>query len=94
MSHTSLSIDPAEAREIKRLKTELARAEAFGVSPATAEQMLPCSHKKLYDLLNAGELEGYKVGRARRVTLASIKAYITRQLAQHPAPKTRRRAVT
>ena len=31
-------------------------------------------------MLAAGELDGYKDGRSRKITVASIKAYIARQL--------------
>ena len=51
-----------------------------GVPPATAEQMLGISHKKICDLLNGGQLDSYSVGRARRITVESIRAYVARQL--------------
>ena len=35
-----------------------------------------------YELINAGELESFRVGRARRVTTASLEAYVARQLQQ------------
>jgi excisionase family DNA binding protein len=51
---------------------------ALLVAPRRAEQMLGISHKKLYDLLNAGELESLRIGSARRITVASIEAFIER----------------
>jgi excisionase family DNA binding protein len=48
--------------------------------------MLGISHKKLYDLLNAGELESLRIGSARRITVASIEALIQRGI-QKTKPK-------
>lgn len=36
---------------------------------------------KGYELINAGEVETFYIGRARRITTASIKAYVARQIA-------------
>ncbi len=92
MSQTSPTIDPASAREIARLRARISEREALGVPPAVAEQMIGCSHRTLYNLLNAGELDSYKIGaRGRRITVASIKAFIQNQLAQYPRPRARHR---
>jgi excisionase family DNA binding protein len=37
---------------------------------------------RFYELLNSGEIESYLDGRARKVLLASVDAYIDRQIAQ------------
>lgn len=50
------------------------------VRPRAAEKLLSCSHKRLYELINAGELESFKDGRSRKITMASIHAYIARKL--------------
>jgi len=34
----------------------------------------------LYDLINAGEIDSFKDGKSRKITTASIKAYIARRL--------------
>jgi hypothetical protein len=52
------------------------------VKPRAAERLLSCSHKRLYELLNAGELESFRDGASRKITLKSIEAYILRQLAK------------
>jgi excisionase family DNA binding protein len=49
--------------------------------------MLGCSNSTGYELLAAGELESYTVGRARRVTVESIHAYVARRLARRRGPK-------
>jgi excisionase family DNA binding protein len=46
------------------------------VSPRQACQLLSVGLTRLYELLKAGELDSFLVGRSRRVTLASIHAYI------------------
>src|SRR5262249_44549105 len=50
------------------------------ISPKRARQVLDCSHKKIYELLKAGELDSIKIGRARRMVRGSIDAYIRRGL--------------
>jgi excisionase family DNA binding protein len=37
---------------------------------------------KFYELLNSGEIESYLDGRSRKVVLASVDAYIDRQIAE------------
>lgn len=44
-------------------------------------RMIPVSVAQGYRLIAAGELETFKIGRATRITVASIEAYIDRQLA-------------
>ena len=53
---------------------------ALLVSPASAMTMLSCGRTRLYELLDRGELESFLDGRARRITVASIHAYIARKL--------------
>jgi hypothetical protein len=51
------------------------------VKPSTAWRMLACGNTRGYELLAAGELESFKDGRSRKITVASIKAFIARQVA-------------
>jgi excisionase family DNA binding protein len=53
----------------------------LAVPPRLACQLLSVGLTRLYELLNAGELDSFHIGRARRITTASIRAYIDRQLA-------------
>jgi excisionase family DNA binding protein len=57
------------------------------VRPKTACRMLSCGHSQLYELLNAGELESYLEGAARKITTASIHAYHERKLAAAQAKR-------
>ena len=43
-----------------------------------AGAVLALGRTKLYDLMGRGELVGVKLGRARRVTAASVRAYVER----------------
>ena len=43
--------------------------------------MLSCSNTRGYELLNSGELVSFKDGKSRKITVASIKDYITRRTA-------------
>jgi excisionase family DNA binding protein len=51
------------------------------VKPRQAELLLSCSHKRLYELLAAGELQSFRDGSSRKITVESIKQYIARGLA-------------
>jgi len=58
------------------------------VKPRTACRMLACGNTRLYELLAAGELESFLDGRSRKITVESIRRFITRRL----APTSRARA--
>ncbi len=55
--------------------------EPLVVSPKAAWRMLGCGNSHGYELLNGGELQSFLDGRSRRITVASIRAYIARKLA-------------
>ncbi|MCJ9704427.1 helix-turn-helix domain-containing protein [Bradyrhizobium sp. SHOUNA76] len=61
----------------------------FVASPNQAMKTLLVSRETLYKLINAGELESYTEGRARRITVASIDAYVKRRLAAEAARRNR-----
>jgi excisionase family DNA binding protein len=50
------------------------------VRPAQACAMLSIGLTRCYELMNAGELESFKDGKSRKITVVSIKAYIERHL--------------
>lgn len=56
--------------------------EPVAVSPKGACRALDYGLTKIYDLINAGELEIFKDGRATRITTASIKGYVARRLVE------------
>jgi hypothetical protein len=55
---------------------------ALVVKPRVAWRMLGCSNTHGYALLAAGELDSFRDGRARKITVASIHRYIARHLAE------------
>lgn len=55
------------------------------VKPKQARLMLACSHTRLYELIAARELESFRDGRSRKITVESIKRYIAQRL---PPPMT------
>lgn len=55
--------------------------EPLGLPPKAAFAAIPVGVTKGYELINSGELEIFKVGRATRVTTESLKAYVDRQRA-------------
>jgi excisionase family DNA binding protein len=56
--------------------------QPIGVPPKEAWRKLGCSNAKGYDLLAAGELDSYTIGRARRITLESIERYVALHLSR------------
>jgi hypothetical protein len=64
------------------------------VKPKVAWKMLACSNTRGYELLAAGELDSFLDGRSRKITVDSIRRYITRRLPPTEgvsAPQRRRR---
>lgn len=59
--------------------------EPIGLSPKATKDAIGCGTTKLYQLINDGELESYFIGRSRRITTASIKAFVARQIEQREA---------
>ena len=57
---------------------------ALVVRPKTARQMLGgCGKERLYQLLNSGEIESFRDGRARFILVNSIHDFIDRRLCTH-----------
>ena len=59
--------------------------EPLVVRPNKAMRLLDCSRVYLYELINAGELETYRDGSARKITMRSIRARIERKLKEKAA---------
>ena len=57
------------------------RDEPLVVSPRRAQQMLDVGHSRLYELLSQGELQSFKDGKSRKITVASIHDFVARKLA-------------
>jgi hypothetical protein len=62
--------------------TGLDQNEPLVVSPARAKAMLDCGTTRLYELIAAGELESFRDGKSRKITVASIKARVVRMLTE------------
>jgi excisionase family DNA binding protein len=62
--------------------------EPLVVKPREAWRLLGCSNTYGYELLAAGELESFKDGKNRKITMSSIKARIARLLAAEDASAT------
>jgi hypothetical protein len=60
--------------------TGLSPDEPLVVSPRRARHMLDCGNTRLYELIAARELETFKDGKSRKITVASLKAYIARRI--------------
>jgi excisionase family DNA binding protein len=57
----------------------------LGVSPKIACEMIGCGITTLYALLADKRLESYRIGRARRITTASIRALVTHEIERSKA---------
>jgi excisionase family DNA binding protein len=64
--------------------------EPFGVSPRKACVLLDIGNTRLYQLIGNGELESYKEGKARRITMASIRQRVSRLVAAEEKTSGRR----
>ena len=60
--------------------TGLGKDEPLVVSPRRARSMLDCGNTRLYELIAAHELETFRDGKSRKITVKSIKAYIARRI--------------
>jgi excisionase family DNA binding protein len=69
--------------------TSIALEVPLVASPNQAMRAIQVSRKKLYELINAGELESYTEGKSRRITVKSINEYIERRLAAEAARRSR-----
>ena len=54
--------------------------EPLVVRPNEAMRLLSCRRNFLYCMINAGELESYRLGRARMITVRGIHALIERKV--------------
>jgi hypothetical protein len=61
--------------------------EPLGVPPKEAFRTIGCGVTYGYQLLAAKELESYFLGRARRITVASIRAYVAKKVAEAAGSK-------
>jgi excisionase family DNA binding protein len=61
----------------------LTEATPLAVSPKEACRLLSIGNTRLYQLVNSGELESYRDGRVRRITMASIEERVARLLASN-----------
>lgn len=61
------------------MQTEIG-SEPLVVKPNQAMRLLDCSRAVLYQMINAGELESYRDGAARKITMESIRRRIERKL--------------
>lgn len=59
--------------------------EPLAIPPKDAFAAIGVGVTKGYELINAGELRTFKVGRATRITTDSLRAYVERQLEQRQA---------
>jgi|SRR5215475_7155202 len=59
-------------------------SEPLVVSPKVARTMLNCSNTRIYELINAGEVESFLIGRSRKITIESIRQYVAMNLKAPP----------
>lgn len=67
--------------DLPQRRSRGADLEPLAVTPREACRLLSIGNTRLYELIAAGELESYLDGRARRITMESIRARVARLLA-------------
>jgi hypothetical protein len=72
------------------MSTDTDKLYPFAVSPKVACRMLDCGPTRLFELIRSGEVQSFKDGRNRKITVASINGRHDRLLAESrttkPAP--------
>ena len=63
------------------MSDKLSGVEPIAVAPEKAFAMIGVGVTKGYELINAGEFEVFKIGRATRITVESVRRFVERQLA-------------
>jgi excisionase family DNA binding protein len=58
----------------------------LAVTPRNACTLLAVGKTSLFGLLTSGELQSYKIGKSRRIPLASIQDFQARKLAEEASP--------
>lgn len=59
--------------------------DPLALRPKDAFAAIGVGVTKGYELINAGELETFKIGRSTRITAASLRSYVERQLMREAA---------
>lgn len=54
--------------------------EKLAVTPGEAFAMIGIGKTKGWELVKLGEIEAFKIGAATRITTASVRAFVARQL--------------
>ncbi len=57
----------------------------FAVSVKKGCALIDNGPTRLYELINSGEIESYRDGKSRKVVVASLEAYVARQIAAEPS---------
>jgi hypothetical protein len=65
--------------------TGLGKDQPLVVSPSRAKAMLDIGTTRLYEMINSGQLESFKDGKNRKITMRSIHAHIDRLIAESAA---------
>ncbi len=68
------------SREVATREAALAAAPDVLTTDLGAAKMLRCGRSKVWMLMDAGELEWVRIGRSRRVVVASVHGYVARLL--------------
>jgi len=55
--------------------------EPLVIKPKAASELLACSLTRIYKLMADAEIESFRDGRSRKITLQSIRRYVERKLA-------------
>jgi excisionase family DNA binding protein len=79
---SSPSFARVQENTVSKMAAAAEQLEPLVVSPKEACRLLSCGPTKLYELIEAGEVESYLDGRSRKITMDSIRRRVKRCLGQ------------
>jgi len=74
-------------RQRRKPAVDIHDPTVLAVSPAAAAKALDLGISRLYELIEVGELKSYRIGGARRIDVASIKALLATCAAANARPR-------
>jgi excisionase family DNA binding protein len=82
-THTRFAQENGVTVQQRQAFTQADNVPPLVVRPMQACALLSIGLTRCYELMNAGELQSFKDGKSRKITVSSINAYIDRRMGAH-----------
>jgi hypothetical protein len=82
---------PTPSSTVKARRAKIVNTEPLVVQPKQAWIMLSCGATRGFALLAAGELDSFLDGQSRKITVESIRRYVSRRAGAGYVPRPPRR---